>query len=166
MIDAQYCQLMARYNAWQNDQLLGVLDEMSDEQIRHNRGAFFGSIFETLNHLLWGDTMWLSRFGFCPPADVPGSESVRYCPDYPAYKSVRLAMDQQILDWSLAVSDQQIKGMLEWHSVMSGTNLQAPMWECIVHLFNHQTHHRGQVHAMLTQTGVKGPVTDIPFLPK
>ena len=62
MITPEYCLLMARYNRWQNAELLKSLESMTDADLREDRGAFFGSIFRTVNHLLWGDTLWISRF--------------------------------------------------------------------------------------------------------
>ena len=62
MIDPAYVQRMARYNRWQNENLYGVADRLSDEERRRERGAFFGSIHQTLSHLMWGDRIWMSRF--------------------------------------------------------------------------------------------------------
>ena len=69
MIDPTYCQMMARYNIWQNQSLIAAADTLSDDQRRLDRGAFFGSIFATLNHLLWADSMWMHRFQGDPPAE-------------------------------------------------------------------------------------------------
>ena len=67
MIDGAYVQRMARYNRWQNENLYGVADRLSDDR-RRERGAWFGSIHKTLNHLLWGDRSWMSRFTDLPAA--------------------------------------------------------------------------------------------------
>ena len=61
MIDRAYVQRMARYNRWQNENLYGVADSLSDDERRRERGAWFGSIHKTLNHLLWGDQAWMHR---------------------------------------------------------------------------------------------------------
>ena len=87
MIDRAYVQRMARYNRWQNENLYGVADRLSDEERRRERGAFFGSIHKTLSHLLWADHIWMSRFTDVPrpPAGIP--ESVSLYPDWDALKA-------------------------------------------------------------------------------
>ena len=62
MIAPAYCQLMARYNRWMNERLYALCAGLDDDERKRDRGAFFGSIHGTLNHLLWGDRMWLGRF--------------------------------------------------------------------------------------------------------
>ena len=80
MIDRAYVQRMARYNRWQNENLYGVADRLSDDERRRERGAFFGSIHKTLNHLLWGDQSWMSRFTDLPRPKVGIPESVSLYP--------------------------------------------------------------------------------------
>ena len=75
MIDRDYVQRMARYNRWQNENLFGVADRLSDEERRHDRGAFFGSIHKTLSHLLWADKIQMSRFTSDVPKPLAGIEN-------------------------------------------------------------------------------------------
>ena len=90
MIDPAYVQRMARYNRWQNANLYGVADALSDDERRRERGAFFGSIHKTLSHLLWADRTWMSRFSSeveKPQAGIP--DSVSLYPDWDGLKRER-----------------------------------------------------------------------------
>ena len=100
MIDRAYVQRMARYNRWQNENLYGVADRLSDEERRRERGAFFGSIHKTLSHLLWGDRIWMSRFTDVPrpPGGIP--DSVSLYPDWEELKTERVGFDRTIIDWA------------------------------------------------------------------
>jgi uncharacterized damage-inducible protein DinB len=165
MIDRAYVQRMARYNRWQNENLYGTADRLSDDERRCERGAFFGSIHKTLNHLLWGDHAWMARFTDLPKPEVgiPGSVAVHESWD--ELKAERAAFDQRILAWADKVDDNWLASDLTYFSGATGREWTRPRWMLVTHLFNHQTHHRGQVHCMLTQAGVKPSDTDLPFLP-
>jgi uncharacterized damage-inducible protein DinB len=165
MIDRAYVLRMARYNRWQNENLYGAADRLSDEERRRERGAFFGSIHKTLNHLLWGDRTWMSRFTDVPKPTVgiPGSVAVHE--GWDELKSERAAFDRKILDWANKVDDAWLASDLTYFSGATGREWTRPRWMLVTHLFNHQTHHRGQVHCMLTQAGAKPSDTDLPFLP-
>ena len=165
MISQQYCMVMARYNAWQNSQLTGFLEAMDAEDLTVDRGAFFGSILGTLNHLLWGDMLWISRFDGGEASKLGGQDSTRLCPDLATWAATRGRVDARISDWAAAVSDEQLQGSLRFFSGIAGREMVKPMALCVVQVFNHQTHHRGQVHAMLTAAGSKAPVSDLPFMP-
>jgi len=75
MIDARYVLTMARYNAWQNRQIIEIVKTMDKEALTLDRGVFFGSISRTLNHLLWADTLWMSRLCSDVPAPEPGGDT-------------------------------------------------------------------------------------------
>ncbi|NRB35935.1 MAG: DinB family protein [Rhodobacteraceae bacterium] len=166
MISAAYCQTMARYNAWQNKRLSESLQALPGAALTEDQGAFFGSIMATLSHLAWGDAMWLSRLGAGDPPQGGGIEdSVDMIPDRATWLEMRPKLDQQITDWAAAVSDEQLAGDLSWYSGALQKGMVTPIALCVAHLFNHQTHHRGQVHAMLTRAGVHAPVTDLAFMP-
>jgi len=173
MIDPAYVQRMARYNRWQNQNLYGVADTLGDDERRRERGAFFGSIHNTLSHLLWGDQIWMSRFRSeaRPQADVPTLNSG--IPDFAslfgAWDSLRrerVAFDEAIIAWADNADPAWLKGDLHYYSGAVKRDLSKPVWQLITHFFNHQTHHRGQVHCMLTQAGGKPDTTDLPSLPE
>lgn len=165
MVTPEFCQEMARYNVWQNNQLKGSLDVLSAADLTHDRGAFFGSILGTLNHLLWGDALWMSRFdggesyggGIPHSTELTGSVS--------AWAAERDRLDRRIQTWAATVPADDLAGDLTWVSSMSEAKMTRPMAVCVTHFFNHQTHHRGQIHAMLTAAGASAPVSDLVFMP-
>lgn len=167
MITSDYVREMARYNRWQNSQLVPFLQALDEAALRQDRGAFFRSIFATLNHLLWGDTIWMSRFdGACPPPKVPAAEHASITASLDEWYDERARMDQVISDWAAGLGDADLQGPLTWYSGLTKREQTRPLALCVTHFFNHQTHHRGQVHAMLTAAGQKAPVTDLPFMPE
>ncbi len=165
MISRQHVTLMAAYNAWQNVSIYGAAAELSDDQRRLERGAFFGSIHKTLVHLLWGDRMWMNRFaGTAMPSVSTIPESPGMIDDWDELWAARQAFDATVSDWAGDVDEGWLAGDLTWHSGSTGREITKPAWLLVTHMFNHQTHHRGQVHCMLTQAGVRPNDTDIPML--
>jgi len=165
MIDLAYVQRMARYNRWQNANLYGVADTLPDAKRRRERGAFFGSIHATLNHLLWGDRIWMSRLAGMPKPDAGIPQSVSLIADWDELKRERAAFDAVIVDWADRLDASALQGELTYYSGAIKAEVHKPKWVLVTHMFNHQTHHRGQVHCMLTQAGGKPSDTDLPFLP-
>ncbi len=166
MIDADYVQILARYNAWQNTQLEQALTTLDAPALTLDRGAFFGSIMGTINHLLWGDHIWMSRLdgGSAPPGGI--KESVSLCATLEDWRTERPRIDERIGVWAEALRSDDLQGDLTWRSAAAGRDVTLPVATCVVHMFNHQTHHRGQVHAMLTAAGTVGPVSDLVFMPE
>jgi len=152
---------MARYNRSQNAGLYAAADGLSDEERRRDRGAFFKSIHATLNHLLWADHIWLSRISDAPRPSTPLSESASYRDDWDCLKQDRLPCDDRLLAWADAVTDDWLAGDLIWRSSLMQLDVATPKWLVVSHMFNHQTHHRGQIHAMLTAAGAKPQDTDL-----
>ncbi|MBV8747806.1 MAG: DinB family protein [Xanthobacteraceae bacterium] len=166
MIDPAYVRRMARYNRWQNQNLFGVADRLSDEERRRERGAFFGSIHKTLSHLIWADQIWMSRLGDvpAPKGGIPGSVSLY--PEWESLHDARIGLDERIIDWADHLDEASLAGDLTWYSTVAKRELGKPKWLLVTHMFNHQTHHRGQVHCMLTQAGGKPHDTDLAFMPE
>jgi uncharacterized damage-inducible protein DinB len=166
MIDTAYVQRMARYNRWQNESLYGVADKLSEDERRLERGAFFGSIHKTLSHLLWADRIWMSRFSAdvaAPEGGIPGSVSLY--PEWDGLKRARGDFDATIIAWADKLDPAWLASDLTWYSGAAKAERTRPKWILVTHMFNHQTHHRGQVHCMLTQAGGKPGDTDLPFMP-
>jgi uncharacterized damage-inducible protein DinB len=166
MIDTAYVQRMARYNRWQNQNLYGVADQLSDEERRRERGAFFGSVHKTLSHLLWADRAWIARFTDAPRPAGGIPESVSMYPDWDGLKRERAAFDEAIIIWADGLDPTWLAGDLTWFSGIMKRDISKPKWQLVMHVFNHQTHHRGQVHCMLTQAGGKPHATDLIALPE
>ena len=166
MTDRAYVQRMARYNRWQNENLYGVAERLSDAERRRERGAFFGSIHKTLSHLLWADRIWMSRFTTDVPQPSVGlSDSVSLYPDWDALKSERKDFDETMIAWADKVDPTWLAVDQTFYSLASKRDWTRPRWHLVAHMFNHQTHHRGQVHCMLTQAGGKPSDTDLTFMP-
>jgi len=167
MTTPDYARLMARYNAWQNEAVYGAADTLDAAKRAADLGAFFGSIEATLNHILWADRIWLHRFAGTPKPNVGTiPESVAECETWDDLKPARRDLDRQITDWANGLTDADLAGDLTWYSGALGKDMSKPMAKLVVHFFNHQTHHRGQVHAMLTAQGARTEATDIPFMPE
>jgi uncharacterized damage-inducible protein DinB len=166
MIDRAYVDRMARYNEWQNANLYGCSERLSDADRRRERAAFFGSIHATLNHLLWADRIWMHRFAGTdrPPGGI--KESVGLYREWQDLKHEREAFDGVIRRWAEHLDPRWLEGDLTWYSGAAGREVTRPKWILVTHMFNHQTHHRGQVHCMLTQCGVRPSDTDLPMLPE
>lgn len=166
MPNKDYAIAMARYNMWQNESLTGAASGLDDAARQLDRGAFFGSIERTFAHLLWGDQMWLHRFagtGLPAATSIPGS--VEMGMGWDAFCDARAAFDARILEWAHDVGADWFDGDLTWFSEGLGRDVTKPKQVLVLQLFNHQTHHRGQIHAMLTAAGAKPGDTDIPFMP-
>ncbi len=162
MITTSHTHLMAQYNEWMNSRLYALCATLPDEELRKDRGAFFQSIYATLNHIAYGDLAFLSRFtgdpGVVPEprADLFGT--------FDRLRQERAALDQRILDWSASLSPDWLSGPLTYTSKIDGKTRTVPRWALVTHMFNHQTHHRGQVTTLLSQMGLDMGTTDIPFM--
>lgn len=166
MITPSYCQTMARYNTWQNRAIAQAMEQLDEDAIRQERGAFFGSILGTCNHLLWGDRMWMSRFTDDVAAPEVGiRDSSGLTPTSAAWFAERYRLDGRIELWAERLRSVDLAGDLTWHSGATGTTMSRPIGQLVVHMFNHQTHHRGQIHAMLTAAGARTDDTDLMLMP-
>ena len=163
MIDVAYCQMMARYNRWMNEQLYASCARLPDAERKRDRGAFFGSIHGTLNHLLWGDRMWLGRFAG-PPCVYPAFGADMF-DAFDVLVREREATDQFMLDWADELPAGWLAGTLSYTSRVDGRTRSLPIAVAVVHMFNHGTHHRGQLTTLLKQAGIDPGVTDLPWLP-
>ncbi|HUO54759.1 MAG TPA: DinB family protein [Rhodoblastus sp.] len=160
MIDPAYAKIFARYNRWQNESLFTAAAPLTDAQRREDRGAFFKSVHATLNHLLWADAMWMSRLADVarPATPFPGLDDVA---DWDVLTRRRVELDERIIGWADGLRAGDLDGDLVWVSGLMGGAVRRPRWIAVAHMFNHQTHHRGQVHALLTGLGARPQDTDL-----
>jgi uncharacterized damage-inducible protein DinB len=164
MIIPSFATTMARYNQWQNGNLYAAADTLPDEARRRDRGAFFKSIHGTLSHLLWADSLWMSRIAGDPDPGVALAASSSFCTDWRELRLRRAAMDERLIAWADSLDAAALDGDLCWRSNATKARLTRPLALIVVHMFNHQTHHRGQAHAMLTAAGARPSDTDLVFM--
>jgi len=161
MITPAYIRTMAEYNAEMNRRLYGAAARLSDAQRRAERGAFWGSIHGTFNHLLWGDRQWMSRFDSWPKPDAAIKQSAGLIDDFTELRAERERADDGISSWAGKVDDAWLGEDMVWFSGAANREVRAPKRLLVTHFFNHQTHHRGQAHAMLTAAGQETGDTDL-----
>jgi len=164
MITAEHVRLMAEYNQWMNQRLCDLCEAMGDEARKQDRGAFFGSIHLTLNHILYGDLAFMSRFT-SDPAEVPPI-GVDLHDDFQDLKTARLALDARMVAWGAGLGPDWLTTDLTFDSKVDNVTRTLPRWAVVVHMLNHQTHHRGQITTLLSQMGLDIGTTDIPFMPR
>ena len=164
MITPDWVRLMAAYNAEMNRRLYAAADRLTPAQRSEDRGAFFGSILGTLAHLVWGDRIWMHRFdGWEKPEGGLGAATGQAA-DWDAMKAARPGIDAGIEAWAQRVTPDWLAGDLVWFSGALGREMTMRKSVLVTHFFNHQTHHRGQVHALLTAFCEKTGDTDLPFI--
>lgn len=151
---------MAAYNRWANRRLYAAAAKLPDDQYKADRGAFFGSLHGTLNHILVADRMWLYRLTGTGSLPVRLDE-ILYG-DLPALTQAREAEDERIVQ---VVSEFQES---DWDRVLNyrranGNPASTPIGQVLAHFFNHHAHHRGQAHAIITGCGGEGPELDLSY---
>jgi uncharacterized damage-inducible protein DinB len=150
----EHFALMAQYNAWANARLYRMVGQLPDEQYRRDVSAYFKSLHGTLNHLLAADCIWLRRLtgtGVAPPR----LDAILY-EDFAGLTEARRAEDERLRSFVENLTDEQLEATIEYR-MFDGSLQQQKLREVLAHLFNHQTHHRGQAHAILTALGMKEP---------
>jgi uncharacterized damage-inducible protein DinB len=164
-------RFMARYNHWFNQRLYAACGQLTDEERKRDRGAFFRSIHHTLSHLVSADKVWLQRFAqqgtafaALSPALLNMPEGADYTsdshPDWADLRRTREALDAAIETWLAGMPTDFLLATMRYGN-SSGVRREHPAWQALSHFFNHQTHHRGQVTTLLAQAGVDVGVTDL-----
>ena len=161
MITPAYVRLMAEYNAEMNRRLYDAAARLTDAERKADRGAFWQSIHGTLTHILWGDTQWMSRFDNWPKPDVAIKQSAAMVDDFAMLCARREKADADIIAWAKRVDDAWLAEDLVWFSGAAQKEMRRQKGPLVLHFFNHQTHHRGQVHALLTACGQDTGDTDL-----
>jgi uncharacterized damage-inducible protein DinB len=172
MTTSHFAQLAA-YNDWMNRKLYGAAAALPAERLHEDRGAFFGSIFGTLGHLVNADLIWFKRIA----AGVPGLASLQcldelprptsldhpLCATLPELDALRVTLDAAIGAFCAEVQPGQLDGTFTWTS-MKGIASTKRLGDVLLHVFNHQTHHRGQATTLFSQLGVDVGPTDLLLL--
>lgn len=173
MSERDHFLLLAEYNAWMNAKLYEAAASLPADELNADKGAFFGSLMGTLNHIVAGDTIWLSRFARHPARHaaldpvrampVPTALTAIYSTDLAQLGVRRRELDQVILAWTAQLSDADLAQVLHYANT-KGVVSQRRFSSLLLHFFNHQTHHRGQASTLLSQAGVDIGVTDLLML--
>jgi len=166
----EHLRLLSRYNQWMNDKLYSTAAQLPADELGRDRGAFFGSLLGTLNHIMVADIIWLQRFSE-HPAQHPALDQVRAMPkpqalaqtlldDFTALSAERRNLDTTIIGWCEQLNTSDLEYKLAYRN-MKGEAAVKNLASLMLHFFNHQTHHRGQATTLLSQQGLDVGVTDL-----
>ncbi len=163
MIIEKQFELLSQYNMWMNQNIFDICDSLTDEIRNKDMDAFFGSIHRTLDHILYGDKAWLERLrdASFTPRDI---NKILY-PVWEDLKQQRIIVDKEIDDWVKTLNKTELEKTHTYTSNVDGKQRSVPYWVLVQHIFNHQTHHRGQLTTLLSQLGIDFGSTDLPFMP-
>ena len=166
----QHFELMAEYNQWMNEKVYGAAGNLSNSALLEDRRSFFGSILGTLNHIVVADRIWLKRFAAQPAgaevlseiSELPVPESLDQVifENLNEWYSHRKWLDEKIIEWISGLADSDLDFVLSYQNT-KGVPATKRFSFLIYHFFNHQTHHRGQVTTLLSQSGEDVGVTDL-----
>jgi len=161
----EHASVMARYNRWMNEKLYALAAKLSDAERKQDRGAFFKSIHATFNHLLLADRVWLGRFteaaleaGEMGPGGIRALDQELYA-DFGELRAEQAKTDGELEAFVATLTAEKLAASLRYSR--RGLMNEFPLWHAVAHLFNHQTHHRGQVTTLLMQAGHDPGVTDL-----
>jgi uncharacterized damage-inducible protein DinB len=155
-----YYTAIASYNQWMNQKLYAVCADIPDVDRQADQGAFFKSIDGTLNHILVGDLIWLGRFTQRPFVAKLNEQLYN---DFSELRAERVRLDATIVDWTQTLAPDWLNTDFNYTN-SSGVTRTLPHWLLVTHMFNHQTHHRGQLTTLLNQMGYAVGVTDLPAM--
>ena len=164
VVGPAFARVMAAYNAEMNRRVYAAAATLTEAQRRQDRGAFWGSIHGTLAHVLWADRLWLFRFGAGADPGLPLRDSATWIEAWPTLAAERRVTDARLAEWADGLAADDLSGDLAWFSGAKQRDMATPRALVVAHIFNRQTHHRGQVHALLTASGAATGDTDLPFV--
>lgn len=151
--------MMAAYNAWSNQRIYDAAAELSDADYRADRGAFFKSVYGTLNHVLVADRIWMRRF--TGQGEAPKRLDEILFEDLPSLGGARQREDERIIAYIDGLSEDGLTARFRYRTITNPADVEQPLAPALLHFFNHQTHHRGQVHCLLTGLGRDVPSLDL-----
>jgi uncharacterized damage-inducible protein DinB len=161
MTPAAHYRMFGHYNAWANSRLYAAAARLSNEQYRADRGAFFKSVHGSLNHLLVTDRIWMQRF--TGEGEAPNRLDAILFETLDELRVARETEDRRIVDFVERLDEARIAGTIKYRRVSSPEQFEQQLAPALAHWFNHQTHHRGQIHALLTGLGGTAPELDLLF---
>ena len=140
--------MFARYNQWANQRIYAAAASLAEADYRAFRGAYFGSVHGTLNHILVGDRIWMNRF--TGEGETYRQLDLILFDDRAALRSAREAEDRRIIAFAEGLDAQALAGTFSYRTIVNPTDVTQPLAPALAHFFNHQTHHRGQVHGLVS----------------
>ncbi|HUF86919.1 MAG TPA: DinB family protein [Thermohalobaculum sp.] len=152
-------QMLAAYNAWANRRLMAAVEALAEDAYRADLGAYFCSVHGTLNHLVVADRIWLARFRGEPPPGLRLDQILH--DDRAGLATARRALDAEIVDFAGNLTEARLNADVTYRMITRDAQVTQPMAPALAHFFNHQTHHRGQVHALLTRLAGEAPTLDL-----
>ena len=161
MTPAAHYRMFGHYNAWANSRLYDAAARLSNEQYRADRGAFFKSVHGSLNHLLVTDQIWMQRF--TGEGEAPNRLDAILFETLDELRVARETEDRRIVDFVERLDEARIAGTIKYRRVSSPEQFEQQLAPALAHWFNHQTHHRGQIHALLTGLVGTAPELDLLF---
>ncbi|MBV9704275.1 MAG: damage-inducible protein DinB [Methylobacteriaceae bacterium] len=151
--------MLAGYNRWANRRLYDAAAELPNADYRADHGAFFKSVHGTLNHLLVGDRIWMRRF--TGEGEAPDRLDAILFEEFAPLREARASEDERIIAFVAGLDEEKLAGTFRYRRVTSPEEYEQALAPALAHLFNHQTHHRGQVHALLTAITGDAPPLDL-----
>lgn len=151
--------LMARYNAWINGRIYDAVADLNDADYRRDRGAYFGSVHRTLNHLLVVDRLFAARLVEKTP-EIESLDQILYG-DFDSLRAAREAEDRHLIGLVGSWDDTALRAPIRFRRILGSGEHEMRRDHMLLTLFNHQTHHRGQIHCLLTQAGIDPPPGDV-----
>ncbi len=152
-------EMLAAYNVWANGRLYAAARELPDLDYRADLGAFFGSIHGTLNHILIGDRIWMHVF--TGEGKKPTELDAILYDTLDALDEARRAEDRRISAYIASLSEDDLAGTARYSTLRSPADIEQRLAPLLLHFFNHQTHHRAQVHTLLTRLTRRAPSLDL-----
>jgi uncharacterized damage-inducible protein DinB len=154
-------EMFAAYNRWANETVYAAAAMLTPEEFDSNRGAYFGSMKGTLNHLLCADRIWMRRF--TGEGDAPAALNVILFEELAALEAARKVEDERIADWVAGVPDESLGQNFTYTPITDPQLVTQKLGSAMFHFFNHQTHHRGQCHMILTSLGKPSLTLDLVY---
>ena len=151
--------MLAAYNAWCTRRLYDAAAALPEADYHADRGAFFKSLHGTLNHILVADRIWMKRL--TGEGEAPTRLDAILFDDLASLRRARAAEDARIIAYVDRLSEADLAGLLRYRPVTRPETVEQPLAPVLLHVFNHQTHHRGQAHCILTGLGRDAPSFDL-----
>lgn len=155
----QHFAMFAAYNRWANKRIYQAAAAVTDEEFRSDAGVFFKSLMGTLNHILVADRIWMKRF--TGEGDAPTTLDAIVHQELDRLRIAREAEDARIIGWIASLTPQSFSGRFTYMTATDMRTISQRLAPALAHFFNHQTHHRGQAHAVLTALGQPSQVLDL-----